>query len=209
MCTMIYLSLMLLGACSNDGSLFGPTSDASDSAGAEAQDTGSDSTDTADAGPPAWFTFAGRLPMVSGAAEVEGAEGRLVLAGSELDRRDCAPILASAITTDVNPAVEASLYAWWQFDLSDLGDCAAEGLPARLGVGIGELHPEVRARLGTVDREDDADALYGAWLSDDEGSTVFAFGYADAGSEEEASAPPPDGLYELVPLLLLPLPPQD
>lgn len=200
------LCLLFLTACSENG-LFADGAESGDDANTtEVADSGSDSSDTSDLGPAVWYTFAATLPLVEGAASLDGATGRLVLAGGELDRRDCAPLASTAITVGTVPSVEETLFAWWQFELGDLGECATDGLPARLGVGIGELDPEVRARLGTIDREDDADRLYGAWLSNDDGASVFPFGFADAGSADAATAPPPDGTYELTPLLLVAVP---
>lgn len=210
MSRMMCLSVCLLAACSEDG-LF-----TVDGAGAEngadsasAEHAGANGLDTGYAGPAVWYTFAASLPIVEGAPSLEGATGRVVLADGELDRRDCAPVASTAITVGEVPEVDETLFVWWQFDLTELGECATPGLPSRLGVGIGALDAEVRARLGTVDRENDADKLYGAWLSTDDGLSVFPFGYADAGSVDAATAPAPDGTYELVPLLLLPLPPTE
>lgn len=204
------LPLFLLLGCS-ESNIFaqegatGGENDASADSGADA----TEDTDSEDEGPAVWYTLEATLRIDAGAASLDGAEGRLVVAGAELDRRDCSYLAEGAITVGSIPAVEERIDAWWEFDISAVSDCAFPGLPKSLGVGIGALSPEVRARLGTVDQEDAADRLQGAWLSNDGGVTVFPFGYADAGSEEEATEPAADGLYELVPLLLLAIPPED
>ncbi len=204
------LPLFLLLGCS-ESNLFaqeGATGGENDAGGDTAADAAEDA-DSEDLGPAVWYTLEATLRIAAGAASLDGAEGRLVLAGAELDRRDCSYLAAGAIAVGSIPAVEERIDAWWEFDISTVADCAYPGLPKRLGVGIGALDPEVRARLGTVDQEDAADRLQGGWLSNDGGVTVFPFGYADAGSEEVADVPAADGLYALVPLLLLAIPPED
>jgi hypothetical protein len=174
-------------------------------------DTDGSEVDTADdsAGPPVWYSFAAELRVEAGAASTDGAEGHVVLATAELERVDCESLPNDAVSVGTLPAVDVELYTWWEFDLAELGDCEVSGLPARLGVGIGDLHPEIRARLGTVDREADAEFLYGAWLSADDGDTVFPFGFADAGLDTAADVAPTDGDFDLEPLLLLALPPAE
>jgi hypothetical protein len=100
------------------------------------------------------------------------------------------------------------MYAWWTFSVPDGGNCgdAEVVAPASLGMGIGPLDPEVRARLGTVDLDGEADQLWGGWLAAEEGEPS-AFGYAQPSTGGiSADAPPPDGTYTLEPLLLHPLP---
>lgn len=204
------LPLFLLLGCS-ESNLFaqeGATGGENDAGEDTAADAAED-TDSEDLEPAVWYTLEATLRIDAGAASLDGAEGRLVLAGAELDRRDCSYLAEGAITVGSIPAVEERIDAWWEFDISTVADCAYPGLPKRLGVGIGALDAEVRARLGTVDQEDAADRLQGAWLSNDGGVTVFPFGYAEAGSAEVADVPAADGLYALVPLLLLAIPPED
>jgi hypothetical protein len=198
----------LLAAC--DGSPLFASEGAFDDAdnGAEgAADTAQSDSAGEEFAPPAWYTFAARLAMLEGEATVEGAEGRVVLASAELDRQDCEALPAAAVSVAALPAVDDELFGWWTFDLDELTGCEVVGLPQTLGVGIGELNAEVRARLGTVDREGDADDLFGAWLSDDGGTTVFPFGYADGGEVTARDGAPVNAEFVLEPLLLLALPP--
>ncbi len=205
---MIFISaLAVLNGCAS-GDIFATSSDTAPPDLAEGAGGDTDAADSADeAAPPVWYSFAATLSVADGQAVVDDAEGRLVLASADLTRSDCEALPASAVSVAEVPAVEEDLYVWWEFTLPVTGECAVAGLPQRLGVGIGALDPEVRARLGPAGLNEKVDLLYGAWLSDDGGETVFPFGYAEGGLETEANAPPTDDRFELVPLLLLALPP--
>lgn len=107
------------------------------------------------------------------------------------------------------PATEP-VYLWGRTTVDDTEACAL--LPDVISLGIGELGPDARARLGAVGLDQAAGALYGAYVQIP-GGAVELFGYA--GTTEglsgmgEAGPTPAAGVYSLQPLYLLALPAAD
>ncbi len=184
-------------ASTKDGS---GSSDTASSDGGDA-DADADADDTNEAFEAAAFSVAATLPVRGGEAVADGGSVWFVLASSSTERLDCAALDATSLAAAEPPT--SSIYAYWTLTVP--ADTGCEGdpvLPATLGLGIGELDPEVRARLGTVDRDGEADMLWGAWVVAD-GGAPFGFGYAEAGGGVLAGDPPPDGDYALEPLLIM------
>lgn len=109
----------------------------------------------------------------------------------------------------VAPATEP-VYLWGRTPVDDTDACAL--LPDTLYLGIGELGPDARARLGAVGLDQAASALYGAYVQIP-GGAIELFGYAGTAEglsgSGEATAPPAPGIYSLQPLYLLALPAAD
>ncbi len=146
-----------------------------------------------------WYSLAAAASVDAGVAAA--LEPRFVIGSTELERRDC-EAMAPADLAATAPTSE-SIYTYWTFTVPAHNGCeGVTGTPARLGIGIGVLDPEVRARLGTVDLDGQADELWGAWLVADD-NEPFPFGYAQGAGGVVADGPPPDGSYTLEPLLLL------
>ncbi len=201
---MTTFSLLLFALACTDAELALAPGDAAGADNENADtDTQFDTGDTDEDRPlvPAWYSLAAELSVAGGDADLPGAEVWLVLADADLEREDCR-LAVDPLVEGTPPVGGPALLAWWELPVD--AACVPEGAPARLGFGVGELSPEVRARLGTVEREDDADTLYGAWLVAD-GAEAFPFGYAEsAGGYDDAAVP--DGSLRLEPLLLVELP---
>jgi hypothetical protein len=109
----------------------------------------------------------------------------------------------------VAPATEP-VYLWGRSPVDDTEACAL--LPDMIYLGIGELGPDARARLGAVGLDQAAAALYGAYVQIP-GGAIELFGYAgtaDAmGGTGEATPILAPGVYSLQPLYLLALPAAD
>jgi hypothetical protein len=183
------------------------TDGAADTAGGGDADNGADSGKPED-GPTyeaAWYSVEGSASVADGTAALEGFELRFALADVDLVRLDCDFLSLSDLAVSETPP--EGMYAWWTFTVPANPGCEAENLqlPESLGVGLGPLDPEVRARLGTVDKDGVADELWGAWFSANNEDPV-AFGYAEGTLGGPADVAPPDDSYALVPLLLQPVP---
>ncbi len=177
-------------------------------AGEVDSDGGTDDTATDETFVAAWYTLEADVVVADGAGSTTDAAVELVAVDAELavDERPCSLDLSSlAVAPSPTDAENAGLLAWWTVGVPGGDDCVPDGVPATLGFGIGQLDVEVRARLGTVDLEDEAEDLYGAWLSADDGATVFPFGYTTAPADVSDVALA-SGAYALRPLLLLALP---
>jgi hypothetical protein len=148
-----------------------------------------------------WYSIAARLNILDGYAGLSDAEVRFALGDAGLARQDCAPLDLSGLSIVETPT--SGQYHQWNLTVPADTGCDAEGLvlPDSVGIGIGPLDPEVRAQLGTVGLDSEADSLWGAYFAPDAGSFV-AFGYAIGAENASASGPPPDGTYLLEPLLL-------
>jgi hypothetical protein len=102
------------------------------------------------------------------------------------------------------------VYLWGRTAVASMDACAT--MPDWLALGIGELGPDARARLGAVGLDQAAAALYGAYVQLPGGS-VELFGYAGTADGligvGEAGTAPVAGVYSLQPLYLLALPAAD
>ncbi len=198
--------LLLLAACGGGENAL----KASDSAG-DVEDTAGPDTGETDADEEmvaTWFTVRAEAEVAAGVPVL--TDLTFIVVDQDAFTVVCEiagdPTMAVAVTSP-DPAV-----AWWISVpvLVNEADCAM--LPPSLGLGIGELPIEVRAQLGPAGLSSVAASLFGAFgrAPDDSGSSVAAFGYAgtslDLAGDDVATLPPPDGLYVLNPLFLLPLP---
>jgi hypothetical protein len=186
----------------------------------KAMDSGFASADTVQEGPadsganedtvvPSWFALSGVVTLQGGLFG-EGTLLSLTIVGEDGQTELCTSSLDPSSLIAGEPP-ESSVSFWWEGTLvvaeSTCEDSLA--LPATLGLGIGEILPDIQARLGAEGLSDLGEQyLYGAFLRT--GLEVDAFGYM--GSSENLSGdtlavfPPPDGSYQLVPLYLASLP---
>ncbi|MSQ03676.1 MAG: hypothetical protein EXR71_17620 [Myxococcales bacterium] len=190
------------GGSAGDGTGASETEGDSGDVGGGTEDSETDATFVA-----AWYTLEAKVVVEAGAGTTTDATVELVVVNAELvvGEEPCSLDVSDlAIATPPSGAQNAGLLAWWTLAVQSDDDCVPVGVPATLGFGLGRLDVEVRARLGTVNLDDEADQLYGAWLSADDGASVFPFGYAapPAGMSDVAL---PNGAYALEPLLLLAL----
>lgn len=182
-------------------------------------DTGMMDTDDVDEDtpPPDAWTARATLAITDGAPSLDGAAVTidLVATGDETPV-DCPVQLdVSGLVASTPPeAADGAVYAWWTLPIVPVDDdtCAVAGLPEIVGIGIGTLHPDQRARLGAYGYDDVADSIFGAYLSTGD-EAVYAFGFAgtadDLLGDDAAADPPPDGVYAVQPLFLFALPESD
>jgi hypothetical protein len=166
-----------------------------------------DDSDTGAPTAPAWYVVRAALAVIDGLPSAAGASITVDIVDEDLDRVDCSVDLDAALVV-AGPAADSSEPLWWEVPVSPAtAPCAP--IPDTLALGVGALEPDIRARLGTVGVDDVADSLYGAYLRADAGETS-TYGYAgtetDRQGDDVATLPPPDGVYQLAPLYLLPLP---
>lgn len=207
------IPLLALGACADyaleskvSGDNAAPEDGTDD---ADVQDTGTieDTGGGADTPVPDGWVVEAQLALAGGVPVADGATIRVdfVEAGDD----------AVACTVEIDPtgvagaaSPDASIWAWWEVVVVPEGStCSA--LPETIGLGVGELHPDARARLGAAGRDDVADSLFGAYVRVNDGP-LWVYGYAgtegDLAGDDVAADPPPDGVYALLPLYVLPLP---
>ncbi len=197
--------LVPLGACADDNppaERGGPEPTAPDSGASDAvlEDTGEPLQ-------PAWWVVRAQLAVVDGAGSLQDAAVEVDIVDADLERIACSFALDTSTLT-VGVPDDADVAVWWELGVVLPADACAT-LPGSLGLGIGTLLPDVRARLGSVGYAEVADSLYGAFVR--AGDTPLAvYGYAgtteDRAGAGEAEWPLPDGRYTLDPLYLLALP---
>lgn len=200
-------SFLLATACSPDKfSTGGDMTGASDSGVA---DSAPEDADTAAGGTPTWWRLGASL-AISEAGEPFGDSAELrveVLDDVELALcAEATPITALAASVKTP---DTTVYTWWSVTSEDLSEDCARLDPladVELYLGIGALHPDIRAGLDTMGLADVADSLNGAYASLDGGSTVYVFGVAgtSAAYEGERQASPAGpltaGVWEIRPL---------
>jgi hypothetical protein len=196
--------LLLLVACADYALSTGERGDM-DTGSDAALDSGAADADTEEAIVADHWVLDGSVTLAEGlpAPELGALRVRTVRVS------DGAPVCESAYDLDALVAADApddAVYAWWDGAAAIAPGCA--GAPDALAIGLGALLPDLRARLGTVGHEGAADALFGAYLRHEDGAVV-AFGVAGTESalrgEGVATAPPPDGAYQILPLYALPV----
>ncbi len=204
---LLLMLTSVLSGCSEDYGLE-MSKGSADTGGLPPDDTSDE--DTEDSGvpeEPAWYVVRADLAVVGGVASAVGAVVSIEIIDEDFDRIDCVVDLAADRVAPGTPDAEAGL-VWWDVTVQASPEPCAP-LPAVLSLGVGELHPDARARLGTVEHDDIADSLYGAWLRAGAGEpTVYGYAgtAADLTGDDPAVLPPPDGTYRLAPLYVVALP---
>lgn len=203
-----FLLIAVLAGCAEDA-LSAKEGAASDTAGGDFDSgTMDDTGPPPPAAEPEWFGLSALLPVAAAQPVTKGVTVSLTVEADPPGEPLCevTPNLFG-VAGGVPP--DPSIAVWWEMSLVAASPCAT--LPGRLELGIGTLHPEVRARLGALDLDGVADSLFGAYARVD-GGEVYAFGYAGTeaalSGAEPARLPPPDGTYTVVPVYLLALPAQ-
>ena len=201
-----HLSLLVgLSACAD----YDLAAEADNTAAPIDDDTGDSSDDdTAPEAVPAWYVVRAELTILGGVAVADGAAVQVDVVDADLERVDCSfelPVTGLS-APEIAPAETG---VWWELPVDAPEDACAE-LPSVLTLGVAELHVDVRARLGTVNLDEVADSLFGAWMLVEGATEPSVYGYAgsasDLAGDDIATLPPPDGTYTLAPLYLLELP---
>jgi hypothetical protein len=195
--------LILFVACAAERGL------ANESAGGA--DTGS--LDGSDTGTPA----DGVSDLWSLAAELELVEGiptsgtfTVEIVGETTD----APCpLPDPLPITVGASPHPAIFTWWSAPLLPTDGVGCKALPDSVWIGLGVLDEALEAALPTAGFETLAGAsLNGAYLSADDGETVWVFGVAGSASafaskgEPAGDASEMNGAWSIVPVFDLPLP---
>lgn len=213
--TLVMISLVLAAGCADYNAALAP-------GGAKADDTsnadiGGDTGDVEDTAPddafvPAWVTFAAEVTVSGGVAAAEPTAANFLLADEAGEHATCDPLSPADFALAEPPLLTDTdaASAWWSAASISASGCRAWAFTGPVAFGIGPLDPNVRAYLGTVDLEDQADELFGAWFAfGADGAataTPFAFGYAQVADRVETGGALPDGTYTLSPLLVVAIP---
>jgi len=201
---MTALVLMLL-ACSNaDSTLI----DQNEFAGGDSANDGSD--DTGEEQKPAkLWSLAAELELVDGLPT--NGTFSVEIVGEDTDEPCTLPDPVS-ITAGTSP--HPSIFSWFSAPLLPHSGSVCDVLPESVWIGLGALDETLEASLPTAGIETDTSgALNGAYLSEDDGETVWVFGvagpdtafaYGDGKSAVDAAEM--DGHWSIVPVFDLPLP---
>lgn len=164
--------------------------------------------DTAAGGPSQLWTLEAQLQLSDG--HIEASQAVVSVHDEATDELCDAAQGALSGVADL-PSPDASIVAWWSTTLPSVG-LSCRGVPQNVLVGIGELHPQLTAHFPRLGIEGSAvDTLNGAYISPDDGQTIWAFaiaGDADALAGQSAAAlsrDDLDGAWEILPVYRLPL----
>ncbi len=180
------------------------------SAGGAEEDGGADSGATDALGESAsWWRLDADLVLVGGDVVASSSPLTATLLSSEREVV-CEMTATAERFTPVRPLPDALLVTWWSVEaLGWSGECVdrdlGEAVPVALHLGLGTLHPEIEAVLGTVALASDgaADSLNGAYASFEGSDTIYVFGAggpveAWAGDAEPATVEPlVDGVWSV------------
>jgi len=171
---------------------------------AEAEDTGQVISHD-----PAWWWLHANLSISKGEIILEESSLQVELQ-DEFQNFICIETFPIAeIVPEKSPS--EVIYSWWSLvPGTGAGGCAEKvktmPLPARLQLGVGDMHPEISAVLGSVSQlSDGAESIVnGAYVSFDDPETLYVYGVAglEAAFNGEGSlqeeAPLSDGDYTVL-----------
>ncbi len=174
-----------------------------------------DSMDTAVEIEPTYWTLHASLDLVDGAIQLESSQVVRAIEGQQTDieSNTFCEVTSSLASAQLLEPPDETIFYWWSIQLGDDDsgcDAVAVTIPTLEYLGIGQLHEEIRAILGTTGYASVGDSLYGAYLAmDDESVWTFGIAATDDGFQGLTSAvqkpPLPDGLYFVESLYVLPL----
>ena len=198
-------ALVLLLACASDGDFVAmdDTSGGGDSTLNGSDDTGEDQK------PAKLWSLAAELELVDGVPTTGAFSVEIV--GEDTDEPCTLPDSLS-ITTGTSP--HPSIFSWFSAPLLPHSGSVCDVLPESVWIGLGALDETLEASLPTAGIETDTSgALNGAYLSEDDGETVWVFGVAGPDSafaygdgKSAVDAAEMDGHWSIVPVFDLPLP---
>jgi len=202
---MTALVLLMLACSKNDMQL---ASDDTELAGGDSANDGSDDTGV-DEKPAKLWSLAAELELVDGIPTTGTFSVEIV--GEDTDEPCTLPDSLS-ITTGTSP--HPAIFSWFSAPLLPHADSVCDVLPASVWIGLGALDETLEASLPTAGIETETGAaLNGAYLSEDDGETIWVFGVAGpdsafAGGDGETAmdAAEMDGHWSIVPVFDLPLP---
>lgn len=160
------------------------TADAGADSGDSATGVGADSG-AEDAGgllPAVWWRLGASIEIVDG--QVSEEQTTLLLESLDEDRQIRCTAEAPVERMTLLGPPEPEIFVWWQVvpgawsgDCVDLGEVVSV---AGFQLGIGELHPELRAVIGSVEEAEPGseESLNGAFARIETGADVYVFGLA-------------------------------
>jgi hypothetical protein len=197
-------ALLLMLACASDTNLDGSDELAgADSANDSADDTGSVKDEAQH------WSLAAELELVDGVPTTGSFTIELV---GEDGEEPCA--LPDSLPITVGKSPHPAIFTWFSAPLLPLAGTSCEVLPESVWIGLGTLDETLEASMPTAGIETEVGhALNGAYLSEDDGETVWVFGVAgpeaafESGDGSSAlDAAEMDGHWSIVPVFDLPLP---
>lgn len=161
-----------------------------------------------------WWSLSASLVIAKGQPVSEQSQLTLTLYDAGLSALCAVAVPIDAAVVSVPPDASLSqddgtrfegIYAWWDVTVGGVTDPGCDGydlpLPETLGLGIGEMNPEIQARYDSVDASGvSAGALNGAYTIVD-GESLYVFGVAattetfEFGGARVEAAPIPDGTW--------------
>ena len=198
--------VLLLLACSKDTLFLG-----GDSASGGGDDSANDdSDDTGREQDAKLWSLAAELELVDGLPTTGAFSVEIV--GDETDAPCTLPDSLS-ITAGTSP--HPAIFSWFSAPLLPHAGSHCDVLPASVWIGLGALDETLEASLPTAGIETETSgALNGAYLSEDDGETIWVFGVAgpatafgpDGDGKSAMDAGEMDGHWSIVPVFDLPLP---
>lgn len=209
----LWLALFLAGCSSGDrADLAGATADTANDAGAGGGDEESSwdsGLEEDDAAVPAWWRLDAEVVVSGGDVDAAASRLEVTLVGED-EASTCTVSGTAGRYTPVRPLPDELLVTWWSVEsIAWSGECAdlgyADALPSEIELGIGALHPEIEAVLGTVAlAEAGSEAtLNSAYATIDGSDTIYVFGAAGlseawTGAGEPATSEPlADGTWSV------------
>ena len=197
-------ALLLMLACAKDI----PLGANDELAGGDSADDGSDDTGNEQDAADLW-SLAAELELVDG-VPTEGTF-TIELVGEDTDE-PCS--LPDSLPITVGKSPHPAIFSWFSAPLLPHAGASCDVLPASVWIGLGALDETLEASMPTAGIETKlGGALNGAYLSEDDGETIWVFGVAgpaatfDGGEGESAlDAAEMDGHWSIIPVFDLPLP---
>ena len=197
-------ALLLMLACASPDETF----NGDDLAGGDSADNGSDDTGFEQDHPELW-SLAAELELVDGVPST--GTFTIEIVGEDTDE-PCA--LPESLPLTVGKSPHPAIFSWFSAPLLPHAGASCDVLPESVWIGLGALDETLEASMPTVGIEPEAgQALNGAYLSEDDGETIWVFGVAgpeaafESGDGESATdAIGMDGRWSIVPVFDLPLP---
>ena len=198
--------VLLMFACSKDTLL--ANDESAFAGGDDSAVDGSDDTGREQNAAKLW-SLAAELELVDGIPTTGTFSVEIV--GEDTDE-PCALPDSLPITPGASP--HPAIFSWFSAPLLPHAGSACEALPASVWIGLGALDETLEASLPTAGIETETvGALNGAYLSADDGETIWIFGvagpvaaFADGEGKSAMDAAEMDGHWSIVPVFDLPLP---
>jgi len=178
-------------------------------------DSGEAGADTGEPAIPAsWWTLEGELTLGEDSLPETSAQFTVTLFGLNEDspKAVCSLQYSDVTLTAEVPTPDETIFHWWELSAQapKSHDCNAHKLPSLesgVAFGVGALHADIKAALGTTRFAGLQDDLYGSYISLDDSVTVWAYGVSSTSSVAPlvTAAPLPAGTYTLQSVYLLPL----